>query len=147
MKWYVVAMMLVMGSIEAGIVKQQPQPEITAEVNAYDASKNVQLQPLIDAEVGQTIGFKLGERIVVAVKEHHNKTPQGFLITGTFLGRKKAGFVFEFSMLPDKQIFIQGVLFFKDSLKFYTLEMNDKTREMFFLEHDMELDDEVGGSH
>lgn len=137
MKWCVAVMMLLLMSSHAGVRKQDPVPEIVAEINAFDSSRAVHLQPLIDATVGQTIGFKIGTRVVVAVVEHHDKSPQGLMCTGSFLGRNDAGFVFEFERLPDKRVHITGVLFFEDTRKYYTLE-SDAKGDMCFVEHDMD---------
>jgi len=138
MKWCVVALMLLM-SAHAGMRKQQPPPPITAEVNAYDAAGEIQLQPLVEALVGQTIGFKIGDQVEVAVVEHHDATEQHLQIVGKFLLHHDAGFVFEFDRLPDGKTHITAVLSFMDRRKYYTLEA-DARGMMCFEEHSMDDD-------
>ena len=138
MKWCVVVLMMLM-SAHAGLRKQAPVPHITAELNAYDAAGEIQLQPLVEAMVGQTIGFKIGSRIEVAVVEHHDASEQHLQIVGKFLLHADAGFVFEFDRLPDGRTHITAVLSFMDRRKYYTLEA-DARGMMCFEEHDMDDD-------
>lgn len=136
MKWCVVVLMMLMAHTHAGMRKQEPLPDITAEANAYDAAGEIQLQPLIDLEVGQTIGFRVGTHVEVAVVERHVANAQHLLITGKFLKHHDAEFVFEFERLPGGATHITALLLFVDLGRYYTLE-SDTRGKMCFVEHNI----------
>lgn len=135
MKTYLLLILLMVSSVFGGIKKSEPLPDITAEVQLYNDKEDVALQPFVEAVVGQTIGFKIDKHVKVAVLEQRIKTDtNGLLLVGTFIKHSNAGFVFEFQPLPDKSVFITGVIFFDDQNIYYTLELNKQTSTIYFQE-------------
>ena len=51
------------------IIKQEPVPDIPAEISAYNEKGDVDLEKIVSAKEGQTVGFKIKERILVGTIE------------------------------------------------------------------------------
>lgn len=111
----------------AGMRKQDPVPSITAEVRVFDNQHQIDFKQVVEAEIGQTIGFWLDvER--VAVLERREATPKELYLAGRFLTYSNAVFELNFIRLDNGAVHIQGVLVFSDLDIVYTLETDSKNQ-------------------
>lgn len=139
MRWYIVLMFLV-NSMYGSLIKQEQLPEITPDISVYKESGEADLEKLVSVKEGQTVAFKLKDRIVVGIVEKSLVDKGSLKIAGTFPKYKNSEFLFEFKKLPDKQVQIIGVLLFKNQLKYYTLEIDKETKLLYFEEKSLDLE-------
>lgn len=124
----------------AGMVKQSPRIEQPSkqQKQAFNQQGEVELQPLVDSEEGESIAFKVKDKIILGVVKQKLVDPKlGIKIFGDFPGYEKAGFVFMFGSLPNGDAVVKGSLFFVDTGKAYMLSFDADKKALIFKEQDI----------
>lgn len=124
----------------AGFNKQQApnSAQVSATKRAYDEQGNVDLEPLVDLVVGDTIAFKIKDKIVVGtVKQRTTEPKKSLKLFGEFSDHNKSGFVFEFTSSSKDEVTVKGIIFFVDLNKIYTLEHDKEKNILVFKEQNI----------
>lgn len=139
MKHFFVIMLCLIGVCHAGFQKQQTS-NVSSDISettkkTYNAQGDVDLQPLGDIQVEEKIAFKLNDRVVVGTVKQRVIDEQNTLkIFGVFDGSEKSGFIFEFKSTKKDEINVKGVLYFVETNKIYSLQLNESKKTLYFKE-------------
>lgn len=138
MKWCVALLCWMTLDVHAGMQRQSPPTTAAvtdATKRAYDKDGDVDLEPLLDLKIGDSVAFKIGDEIVVGTVNQRDVSPgTGLKIFGTFPGHDKAGFLFQFGVANT----VKGLLFFVGRNATYNLVIDEATKRLSFERRDLQ---------
>lgn len=117
--------------LHAGVQKQESKAAVitSSTKQAFDKNGDVDLVPLVDLKVGDTVAFKVDNEIVVGTVTRQSITPEeGLKLFGEFGTSNKAGFLFHFG----SQNTVKGMLFFADKNTIYNLSVDGEGKRIIF---------------
>jgi len=119
----------------AGVHKQESKAAVitSSTKQAFDKNGDVDLVPLVELNIGDTVAFKVDNEVVVGVVTIRSITPEdGLKIFGEFDTSNKAGFLFHFKLQNESQSSVNGLLFFPDKNVVYNLSVDEKRTRIIF---------------
>lgn len=126
--------------LNAGLQQQAPSSEsaltmMDSTKHAYDKRGDVDLEPLLDLKIGDTVAFKLEQEVVVGVVKQREFSPDtGLKLFGVFPGHNKAGFLFHFGAAQT----VRGMLFFVDRNATYNLTLEESSKRLMLERRDIQ---------
>lgn len=125
-------------NLEAGMQRASAPDALVATDStkrAYDKDGDVDIEPLLELKIGDTVAFKIDNEIIIGKVEQRDISPDtGMKLFGTFPGHNKAGFLFHFGVVNT----VKGLLFFVDRNATYNLTIDDASKRLRFERRDLQ---------